>query len=113
MNVTKETIKKIAIGVGKVLAYGSLTLLSMKLSKEAKDIYYGEFIDCEGFNDAVDAIVESDMSDWYKSNALAMVKRNMDTNYYKAVASIANGDASDWYKVQMIQNLYENEAQAE
>lgn len=112
MRVDKETIKKVAIGVGKVFAYGSLTLLSMKLNKEAKNIYYGEFVDCEDYNDAVDSIVESDMSDCYKRDALAMVKRNMDKRYYKAIASIANGDASDCYKVEMIQNLYKNEARA-
>ena len=113
MKIDKETIKKVAIGVGKVFAYGSLTLLSMKLNKEAKHIYYGEFVDCEDYNDAVDSIIESDMSDYYKHSALSMVKRNMDEKYYKAVASIANGDASDYYKVSMIQNLYTNEAQAE
>ena len=112
MTIDKDTIKKIAIGVGKVFAYGSLTLLSMKLSKEAKDIYYGEFVDCEGYSDAVDAIIESDMLDCYKRDALTMVKRNMDANYYKAVAAVANGDALDCYKVEMIQNLYENEARA-
>lgn len=112
MKVDKETIKKIAIGIGKVFAYGSLTLLSMKLSKEARNIYHDDFIDCEGYNDAVESIIESDMSDCYKRDALALVKRNMDANYYKAVATIANGDASDCYRVEMIQHLYENEARA-
>lgn len=114
MRVNKETIKKVAIGAGKAFVYGSLALLSMKLNKEAKNIYYDDFVDCEDYNysDAVDSIIESDMSDYYKHSALAMVKRNMDEQYYKAVASIANGDASDYYKVSMIENLYTNEAQA-
>lgn len=114
MKVSKETIKKVAIGVGKVFVYGSLTMLSMKLSKEAKNIYHDDLVDCEdyGYNDAVDSIVNSDMCDCYKSDALAMVKRNMDERYYKAVTSIADGDSCDCYKVEMIENLYKNEAQA-
>lgn len=112
MKIYKEALKKFAIGAGKVFVYGSLALLSMKIKNESQHIYYVEHTDCEDYNDAVDSIIESDMSDYYKHSALSMVKRNMDEKYYKAVASIANGDASDYYKVSMIQNLYSNEAQA-
>lgn len=106
MRVDKETVKKVAIGVGKVFAYGSLTLLSMKLNKEVKHIYYDEVIDCEGYNDAIDSIIDSDMSSCYKDSAITMVERNMPKEYYKAVASIVNGDDSDCYKVSMIRKLY-------
>lgn len=113
MKVSKETIKKIAIGAGKVFVYGSLALLSMKLKNETEHIYYVEHTDCGDYNDAVDSIIDSDMNSYYKNIALRMVKRNMDKEYYKAVASIARGDDDDYYKISMIKNLYTNEAQAE
>ena len=125
MNVNKETIKKIAIGVGKVFVYGSVTLLTIKLNKEARNIYYDECVNCEDYvgydcdydydydyNDAIDSIIDSDMSSFYKDSALTMVKRNMSKEYYKAIASIASGDDSDYYKVNMIRKLYNSEAQA-
>lgn len=112
MKIDKESLKKFAIGAGKIFIFGSLTLLTMKFKTENQHIYYVERTDCEDYNDAVDAIIESDMLDRYKNDALGMVKRNMDKEYYRAVASIARGDALDSYKVSMIKNLYNNEARA-
>lgn len=117
MKIDRETIKKIAIGAGKILVYGSLTLLGMKLNNEAKHVYYDEYVDCDdcndyGYNDAIDAIINSDMSSCYKDSAIRRVKPHMTKEYYKAVASIAKGNDSDCYKVSMIRKLYDGEAQA-
>lgn len=120
MKTDKETIRNIAIGVGKVFVYGSLTLLTMKLNKETRNIYYDEYIDRDDcveydydYNDAIDELIDSDMNSYHKDCVLSMMKRNMSKEYYKAVASIANGDDSDYHKVSMIRKLYDNEARAE
>lgn len=114
MKIDKEAIKKITIGAGKIFVYGSLALLSMKVRKEVRNIYhddiidfedYNENIDCKGYNDAIESIINSDMSSYYKDVALKMIKKNMDEQYYKAVSTIANGDDSDYYKVTMINSL--------
>lgn len=104
MKVSKDTIKKIATGIGKALAYGSLTMLSMNLSKEAEVIYYDD-PDCNDYSGAVESIMQSDMSSYYKNQTIAILKKDMDESYYKAVASIARSNDGDYYKVNMINAL--------
>lgn len=121
MKIDKEVIKKITIGAGKIFAYGSLILLSTRLRKEVRNIYYDDIIDfedydkridCEDYNDAIECIINSDMSSYYKNVALKMVKKDMDKKYYKAVSAIVSGDDTDYYKVTMINGLYNDKDQA-
>ena len=104
MKVSKDTIKKIAAGIGKALAYGSLTMLSMNLNKEVETIYYDD-LDCEDYSGAVESIMQSDASSYYKHQMIAMLKKDMDKSYYKAVVSIARSNDGDYYKVNMINAL--------
>ena len=104
MKVSKNTIKKIAAGIGKAIAYGSLTMLSMNLKREAGVIYYDD-LDCNDYSGAVESIMQSDMSSYYKNQTIAMLKKDMDESYYKAVASIARSNDIDYYKVNMIEAL--------
>ena len=106
MKVSKDTIKKIATGIGKALAYGSLTMLSMNLNKETEAIYYVD-LDCEDYSGAVESIMQSDMSSYYKNQSIAILKKDMDESYYKAIASIVRSNDGDFYKVNMINALNE------
>lgn len=104
MKINKDSVKKIAVGIGKALAYGSLTMLSMNLNKEAETIYYDD-LDCKDYSGAVESIMQSDMSSYYKNQAIAMLKKDLDESYYRSVASIARSNDLDYYKVNMINAL--------
>lgn len=84
MKIDKEAIKKITIVTGKIFAYGSLILLSTRLRKEVRNIYYDDIIDfedydkhidCEGYNDAIESIINSDMSSYYKKRCIENGKK--------------------------------------
>ena len=59
----------------------------------------------DSYSKAVKAIVESNMLDSRKSEAIESLKRDGDTDYYKAVISIVNSNMFDSRKVETIRTI--------
>lgn len=57
------------------------------------------------YSDAVNAIVNSDMFDAYKQEAISYVKKNQRADYYDGVIHIANSTMFDHYKSDAIRDL--------
>jgi hypothetical protein len=58
-----------------------------------------------GYHDAVKAIMNSDMWDSYKEDAMKLLKRDEDAAYYESAISIIESDSWDSYKIDMLKLL--------
>ena len=105
LNITKERIKSIVKTGGKI-ALGTLAVVLSYLTRSnvvAVKSYIGEV----GYNDAVDAILNSSMFDSTKTRVLGLLKRDGNAEYYKAVITTINSSMFDSSKVRTIEMLSE------
>ena len=58
-----------------------------------------------GYDDAVKAILDSSMLSSYKREAVALLNKNDDSDYYKAVVYAINSSLLSGDKIEMIKNL--------
>lgn len=58
-----------------------------------------------GYGRAVEAIVNSNGSDYYKGEMLDHLKKDASYDYYVSVEHIAKSDMSDYYKTEAISSL--------
>lgn len=58
------------------------------------------------YSDAISAITNSSMSSYYKQEAIKMLRKDGDVEYYRSVISIALDDKmGNYYKYESIKNL--------
>lgn len=106
--ITKESVGK-AIKIGGMVGLYGLASMASKVS--INDVidhfrYSGDV----SYSDAVNAIMESDMFDSYKKEAMKLVKKDSTIEYYKTVVTIVRSNMFSSYKLEAIANLNEEES---
>ena len=106
--ITKEYIGAIGKVAGMALVYG---LASMASSKSMRDIvdnirYSGN----ASYSDAIGVIMDSDMLDSYKNEAVGKLNKHGDAEYYKTVIKIVKSDMLGSSRVKAIANIGEEES---
>ena len=103
--MSKLNLKPVGEAIGKAckaVGYG-LVIFAPRIIEAYVETHKGE--SC-GYNDAVNAILESDMWASDIPEAISSLKRGKPASYYKAIVDVANSDslwASD--KLELIQEL--------
>lgn len=88
---------------------GAYVLVYAVSSKVMTDIFNGDSFERVGYDDAVYAIMHSNMYSHDKSDAVAVLKRNENSAFYKAIVHIAkNSGTYSHDKLDMIQELNQN-----
>ena len=98
-NINMDTIGKFAKGVCNILVSGAILVLSCKtfnMNVEQHDI---------GYNDAVEAIMNSTMFSRSRMEMIGLLKRDETSEYYKTVISIVESNSFSSEKVEMIKLL--------
>ena len=99
-----EPIKNFAEGVGTILGVGFVTCASIWCAGKSEE--FNKVTCVAGYSDAVDVIMKSDMHSYYKQEAVKVLKRDGDEEYYKAIANIAKAeDMHSYYKAVLIEEL--------
>lgn len=107
LNITKGTIKDTFKVVCKVALCG---VAIAKSSNTARDII--DMVRYSGnvkYSDAVDVIMDSSMFDSNKNEALVLLKKNKDAEYYKTIIRIIKSDMFDSNKIKAITNFNKDE----
>ena len=81
-------------------------LLPSRKSNSSLTNHYGYVT--ASYGKAIKAILESDMLDCYKSDAIDVLRKDGDVEYYEAVIAIVNSDMLDCYKSDMIEKISED-----
>jgi hypothetical protein len=105
IKITKEQVGKVLVKGGKLalsaLAIGFASLIRDKASNA--QYYIGDV----GYGDAIGAILNSDMFDSTKTEAIELLKRDESVDYYRAVIAAVNSSMFDMSKIQTIKKLSE------
>ena len=98
-----ESVKNFAELVGGVVAYGLMITAYEKFMENITEVPESTFA---GYDDAIGAIMKSDMYSHDKSQAAAALKRNGNSSFYKAIIHIAKDTSMYSHdKVYMIKEL--------
>lgn len=87
--------------------YDAISIMRMLCDDERidlRDLEMGEEDGCR-YSDAVEAIMNSDMSDYYKSAVVDLVPLAQSSDFYKAVVSAANAKTSSYYRCEIIKKM--------
>lgn len=104
---TKNTVANIAKGLkGVIVPVVGVILSSITISDLLNAVRYCGNV---GYDDAVKAIMNSNMMSSYKTEAVSAVKRDGTPDYYRAVISTVNSDMMSHYKIDAIRNMSETE----
>lgn len=109
LTIKKETADRIWNGVKTVVGCFALGVLAMYAPKiptcsaSSTNNYFG----LASYGDAVNAILSSSMFDSRKTEAITLLKREADADYYSAVIAAVVSDMFDSRKVQVIKTLSE------
>lgn len=88
----------------KYLFYAAVTVLSC--STVTDEIFKSmRYSDGASYSDAVLAIMESSMVSSYKDEAVAVLSKDCDSEFYKAIIHIIDSDMMSSYKVDAIKKL--------
>ena len=108
-----KNTKEIIVDTGKDIVKGVLCGLAVLVSKVAvEDIidmvkYKGKV----GYSDVVDVIMRSNMYSSDKTRAIAVIKKNEDTEYYKAVVRVIKSNMYSSDKIKTLQQMNEEEVE--
>lgn len=102
MKINKEHVVKVAKGLGKLIVYGAVCALYLGHNNSKTEIYYHGPV---GYSEVVQAIVESNMLDSYKREALELLSKDRDEVYYESMISVINSNMLDSYKIDAIKTL--------
>ena len=103
-NINWKPIKNLAGKTLELVGYGALVAIAYKLDVSRSDVSILPTSD--GYSDAVNAIMGSDMTSYYKKEAIAALKRNGDPEFYRAVSNIARDkNTVSYYRCETIKNL--------
>lgn len=107
-------MKKVSWSIVKGIAeqlceVGAYVLVYTVSSKVMKDVLNSDSFERVGYDDAVYAIMHSSMYSHDKSDAVAALKRNETSAFYKAIVHIAkNSGTYSHDKLDMIKELNQN-----
>lgn len=103
LNITKGTIKDTFKVVCTIALYGMAIAKSSNAAENMIDMvrYSGNV----KYSDAVGAIMDSNMFDSRKNEALELLEQGKDAEYYKTVIRIVKSDMFDSNKIRAITNL--------
>jgi 2-hydroxy-3-keto-5-methylthiopentenyl-1-phosphate phosphatase len=107
-------MKKVSWSIVKSIAeqlceVGAYVLVYTVSSKVMSDVLNNDSFERVGYDDAVYAIMHSSMYSHDKSDAVAALKRNENSAFYKAIVHIAkNSDTYSHDKLSMIKELNQN-----
>lgn len=96
----KEFLKGLAL-LGGSIVYAIGKALSENNEYEERRVY--------DYSDAMTAITESDLDDFYKYTLMKEISKNEGSEYYRTVTAIVNSDMDDFYIMQAIKRLKESE----
>lgn len=100
------TLGRIAQTGCKVVCFGVLTALSyLSATDVVKVVRYSGVV---GYGDAVSAIMESSMWSEDKKKAVAVLKQNQHSDFYKAIIHVAQSSMWSEDKVKTIMDMCEN-----
>lgn len=89
------------VGEGMLYAFAAVT--AWKLSDQTVAIPISTAVK---YDEAVDAIMKSDMTSYYKSEAIEALKQDGSVEYYRSVAHIVNDTSTtSYYRLEMIKKL--------
>lgn len=104
---TKNTVANIVKGLkGVIIPVVGVILSSITISDLLNAVRYCGNV---GYDDAVKAIMNSNMMSSYKTKAVSAVKRDGTPDYYRAVISTVNSDMMSNYKIDVIRNMSKTE----
>lgn len=104
LNVNWEPVGKFAKTTLEIVVYGALALASIKYSESITKSLNVDTRDTYG--DAVEAIMDSGMLSSYKTEVIAMLKRNGTADYYRSVIRVIEDDSMlSSYKIDMVKTL--------
>ena len=106
MKINWKPVKEFAELVGMVLAYGLIVDATSKFVNHVSD---GSNSVIAGYDDAISAIMKSGMFSHDKADAAAVLKRDGNAEFYRAIIHIAeDDDVFSHDKASMIKALSEN-----
>lgn len=111
---TRENLWKIteyvANGVGIAIPIVAVVLREKKRKQETYEVdLLAEIFSTADYDSAVASIMNSNMFDSRKVQAIELLKKDRQQTYYKAVISIVNSNMFDSRKVEAIEKLNSNQ----
>lgn len=107
---TRESLWKIteyvANGIGIAIPIVAVVLSEKKRKRETYEVdLLSDIFSTANYDSAVSAIMNSDMFDGRKVQAIELLEKNQPETYYKAVISIITSNMFDGRKVEAIEKL--------
>lgn len=105
INISKEAVGRVVKAAGKCFVVGALAMLAPRFTtnRTVEDVTY--YVGEVGYSDTVNVILNSSMLDYRKTEAITLLKRDGDSEYYKTVVSAVNSDMLDYRKLEIIRML--------
>lgn len=104
-NVAKDVCVTVGTLAGTGLLIGAAAALQGKLENGMTVDRTHEVL-TGSYDNAVKAIMNSDMMSYYKVEAVNSLKKDGDPDYYKAVISVvSNSETMDYYRAKLVQDL--------
>ena len=108
IKIDKNQVGRIIIGTGKVILCG-LSCLALIVPHVDNSINAMKRLTVEAsYSGAIKAIMDSNMLNSYKKEAVDVLLKNQDEDYYKAVIEVINSNMLDSYKVETIKKITTN-----
>lgn len=101
--MSKDTIGAIVKGAGNVLAFASMFVLPYLPRKEICEITRTN--SKASYDDAISAIMKSDMLSSDKAKAATIVRKDHDSELYKAIVQIIESDMLSSDKIEVIERI--------
>lgn len=108
-NITKEQVKEFARTAGGYAIF-SLSCLALIMPNVTDSVRTVKQLTAKAdYSGTIEAILNSDMFGSYQQQAIAMVEKGKDEEYYKAVIAIVNSNMFGSYKVEAIKKICEKD----
>lgn len=102
-NVSKDVIGAIVKGAGNVLAFASVFVLPYLSKKDVGELARPN--SKAGYDDAIGAIMKSDMLSSDKAKAATIVPKVGGSDLYKAVIQVINSDMLSSDRIEVIERI--------
>lgn len=105
VKINKEHVGKIIVGTGKVVIYG-LSCLALIIPHVENSINATKRLVAKpNYGGAIEAVMNSDMMSSYKQEAVDVIQKDRDDDYYKAVIEVINSNMLSSYKIETIRKI--------
>jgi methenyltetrahydromethanopterin cyclohydrolase len=105
VKINKEQVGKIIVGVGKVTIYGLSCLALIAPHVENSVGAMKRLTAKANYSGAIRAILNSDMLGSYMKEAVEVVQKDRDEDYYKSIIEIVESNMLGSYKIDMIKKI--------